>query len=148
MDIDDDRDERDDRDDSDHSSGSDKEGSGSLSCNLTGFLFGNIDSNGRLVDDIFDSETNKQLGSLARLGLDNPLADVMREERADKVSTGSGGDQPRANGTAPEGTASSKNKSDSDSDDDGDYERKSETAIDYSDINELAEDLQSLMVVR
>lgn len=33
---------------------------------LTGFLFGNIDSDGRLVDDIFDSESTKQLGSLAR----------------------------------------------------------------------------------
>lgn len=33
---------------------------------LTGFLFGNIDSNGRLVDDVFDSESTKQLGSLAR----------------------------------------------------------------------------------
>lgn len=34
--------------------------------NLTGFLFGNIDSAGRLVDDIFDSESKKQLSSLAR----------------------------------------------------------------------------------
>lgn len=33
---------------------------------LTGFLFGNIDSDGRLVDDIFDSESTKQLGSLGR----------------------------------------------------------------------------------
>lgn len=33
---------------------------------LTGFLFGNIDSNGRLEDDIFDSESKKQLSSLAR----------------------------------------------------------------------------------
>lgn len=34
--------------------------------NLTGFLFGNIDSAGRLEDDIFDSECKKQLSSLAR----------------------------------------------------------------------------------
>lgn len=34
--------------------------------NLTGFLFGNIDSAGRLEDDIFDSESKKQLSSLAR----------------------------------------------------------------------------------
>lgn len=33
---------------------------------LTGFLFGNIDSDGRLIDDIFDSESKKQLSSLAR----------------------------------------------------------------------------------
>lgn len=34
--------------------------------NLTGFLFGNIDSAGRLEDDIFDNESKKQLSSLAR----------------------------------------------------------------------------------
>lgn len=34
--------------------------------NLTGFLFGNVDSAGRLEDDIFDSESKKQLSSLAR----------------------------------------------------------------------------------
>lgn len=33
---------------------------------LTGFLFGNIDSKGQLEDDIFDSESKKQLASLAR----------------------------------------------------------------------------------
>lgn len=52
MDIDDDRDS----DENETENGVD----------LTGFLFGNIDSNGRLVDDIFDSESTKQLGSLAR----------------------------------------------------------------------------------
>lgn len=54
MDIDDDH-------DSDNEQEDDRSG-----VNLTGFLFGNIDSNGRLVDDIFDTETSKQLGSLAR----------------------------------------------------------------------------------
>lgn len=34
--------------------------------NLTGFLFGNVDSLGRLEDDIFDNESKKQLSSLAR----------------------------------------------------------------------------------
>lgn len=34
--------------------------------NLTGFLFGNIDSEGRLEDDIFDIESKRQLSSLAR----------------------------------------------------------------------------------
>jgi len=33
---------------------------------LTGFLFGNIDSSGRLEDDIFDSESKKHLASLSR----------------------------------------------------------------------------------
>lgn len=35
--------------------------------NLTGFLFGNIDSTGRLEDDIFDNDTKQQLRALARL---------------------------------------------------------------------------------
>lgn len=34
--------------------------------NLTGFLFGNIDSEGRLEDDIFDNESKQQLAALAR----------------------------------------------------------------------------------
>ena len=34
--------------------------------NLTGFLFGNIDSEGRLEDDIFDNESKRQLAALAR----------------------------------------------------------------------------------
>lgn len=33
---------------------------------LTGFLFGNIDSEGRLEDDIFDPESKKHLASLSR----------------------------------------------------------------------------------
>lgn len=57
----------DDRLDSDHDPEDDEEeDDNNGGVNLTGFLFGNIDSDGRLVDDIFDSETNKQLGSLAR----------------------------------------------------------------------------------
>lgn len=35
----------------------------------------------------------------------------------------------------------------SEDDDDDDYDKKSENAVDYSDINELAEDLQTLMAV-
>lgn len=34
--------------------------------NLTGFLFGNIDSTGQLDNDIFDNESKKHLSSLAR----------------------------------------------------------------------------------
>lgn len=51
MDIDSDNDNNDDNDNE---------------TDLTGFLFGNIDSDGRLIDDIFDSESKKQLSSLAR----------------------------------------------------------------------------------
>lgn len=41
-----------------------------VNANLTGFLFGNIDSAGRLEDDIFDSESKKHLSSLARQVVD------------------------------------------------------------------------------
>lgn len=34
--------------------------------NLTGFLFGNIDESGQLENDMFDSESQKQLASLGR----------------------------------------------------------------------------------
>lgn len=33
---------------------------------LTGFLFGNIDSSGRLEDNFLDNEAKNQLSSLAR----------------------------------------------------------------------------------
>lgn len=127
---------------------------------LTGFLFGNIDSKGQLEDDIFDSESKKQLSSLARfvftirmclkpvgierndcvifyrncfrfefrLGLDSLLEELQQEDR-------DGGKSPNDN--------SADDANDKDSDED--YEKKSDTAIDFSEITELAEDLQTTM---
>lgn len=34
--------------------------------NLTGFLFGNIDEAGQLDSDVFDEDTQRQLGSLGK----------------------------------------------------------------------------------
>lgn len=34
--------------------------------NLTGFLFGNIDESGKLENDVFDYDTQKQLSSLEK----------------------------------------------------------------------------------
>lgn len=34
--------------------------------NLTGFLFGNVDEYGKLENDVFDSDTQKQLSSLGK----------------------------------------------------------------------------------
>lgn len=45
---------------------SDNENENENEVNLTGFLFGNIDSTGQLEDDIFDNESKRQLSSLAR----------------------------------------------------------------------------------
>lgn len=85
-----------------------------LGVDLTGFLFGNIDSQGQLEDDIFDSTTKRQLNSLAQFGLGSMIRDVVPigEEKGDD------GDY------------------DSDNSDSG----KAADAIDYSDINELAEE--------
>lgn len=102
-------------DDNDDDSQSSNEGGGrhrSSGINLTGFLFGNIDTEGKLEEDILDDESKRQLSTLARLGLMSMLENVIHED-----------DQG--------------NKDSGDSDDDG---AKSPTAEDYSDINELAED--------
>lgn len=52
--------------DSDTENDNDNENERENEVDLTGFLFGNIDSDGRLVDDIFDSESKRQLSSLGR----------------------------------------------------------------------------------
>lgn len=66
-----------------------------------------------------------------RLGLNNLLREVIHEENTP------------ANGN---GDNSSDAKNDDD-DSDEDYDRKSDNAVDYSDINELAEDIQTAMPV-
>lgn len=102
----------DDNDDDSQSSQEDGGRRGASGINLTGFLFGNIDTEGKLEEDLLDDESKRQLSTLARLGLMSMLENVIRED-----------DQG--------------NKDAGDSDDDG---VKSPTAEDYSDINELAED--------
>lgn len=68
-----------------------------------------------------------------RLGLNNLLREVIDEED---------------NSTNENGDKSSEAKNDDDDDDsDEDYDRKSDNAVDYSDINELAEDIQTSMPV-
>ncbi len=81
--------------------------------NLTGFLFGNIDKEGKLEADILDDESKRQLATLGRLGFMSMLENVIKEDDQNRDSSGG------------------------DSDDEG---AKSPTAEDYSDITELAED--------
>ncbi|GAB0087540.1 Transcription initiation factor TFIID subunit [Sergentomyia squamirostris] len=99
---------------------------------LTGFLFGNIDSSGRLVDDIFDSESKRQLASLARLGLNSLLSEV--------ISLSSDKDSRRSSRDTDSGDDFQRQDSEEDGDEE-DFTTKADNAIDYSDINELAEDL-------
>jgi len=48
--------------------------------NLTGFLFGNIDSNGQLDGDIFDDSAKKCLNSLSSFGLGTIVKEVVEDE--------------------------------------------------------------------
>lgn len=91
---------------------------GTRTTNLTGFLFGNIDSAGNLEDDIFDSETKRQLSSLPRFGLSSLIRDVLPDSQSPCNSNGNSSD-----------------------DDIGtDTDTKADNAVDYSDITELADD--------
>lgn len=97
--------------------------------NITGFLFGNIDDNGQLEDDILDPEAKQHLASLSRLGLSSFINEMMstdcttEEKENNKVADKTGNQNTTANDT------------------DVDYFAKSPTALDFSDINELADDI-------
>ncbi|XP_055499648.1 transcription initiation factor TFIID subunit 1 isoform X1 [Leucoraja erinacea] len=80
---------------------------------LAGFLFGNINEDGQLEDDsVLDKESKKHLDGLGTLGLGTLIKEITaNEEESDEESTNS------------EGWIQSK-----------------DDAIDYSDINEVAED--------
>lgn len=71
------------------------------------------------------------------------MSEVIRDEQDND------NEEPTENGdTDGNSTSPTNNSSRADDDTDDDYDRKSENAVDYSDINELAEDLQTLMAVR
>lgn len=97
--------------------------------NITGFLFGNIDDNGQLEDDILDPEAKQHLASLSRLGLSSFISEMMsndcttEEKENNKVDDKTEGQNTTVNDT------------------DVDYFTKSPTALDFSDINELADDI-------
>lgn len=52
--------------------------------NLTSFLFGNVDESGRLESDILDSESQRHLASLGRLGLGSLLAEMVGNNTNDR----------------------------------------------------------------
>lgn len=90
---------------------------------LTGFLFGNIDSEGRLENDIFDGATKRQLNSLNQLGFGSFIREVVPEGEGEDDEDGDYGEN--------NGSGSPK------------YDQKADEAVDYSDINELAEETNS-----
>ncbi|XP_052759562.1 transcription initiation factor TFIID subunit 1 isoform X2 [Galleria mellonella] len=80
---------------------------------LTGFLFGNIDERGQLEDDgLLDGDSKRMLSSLTRLGLGSMLSEVLETEDAVK------------------------------DDEEKDYTEKSPSAVDFFDIDDVAEDLK------
>ncbi|KAG9477979.1 hypothetical protein GDO78_013134 [Eleutherodactylus coqui] len=83
---------------------------------ITGFLFGNINEDGQLEDDsVLDKESKKHLAGLGALGLGNLITEITSS--ADES-------------TETEGV---------NLDEDG-WVKSTDDAIDYSDINEVAED--------
>lgn len=99
--------------------------------NMTGFLFGNIDENGQLEDDILDPEAKQHLASLSRLGLNSFIREMMPNDSTAEDNDESENKRRQLNETIDEK--------------DMDYIEKSPNALDFSDINELADDLNEDM---
>ncbi|KAK6628726.1 hypothetical protein RUM43_002542 [Polyplax serrata] len=108
---------------------------------LAGFLFGNIDESGQLDTDLFDNDTKKYLGSLTRLGFGSFVDEIIGSERitdnSERKSSLSGSDSDEYNESQ-----NSKPTPDGVTNDDFTCE-KDPTAVDYGDINELADDCQA-----
>uniref|UniRef100_A0A182QS87 Transcription initiation factor TFIID subunit 1 n=1 Tax=Anopheles farauti TaxID=69004 RepID=A0A182QS87_9DIPT len=115
-------------------SNSDNENEGGL--NLAGFLFGNVDENGHLDGDFLDEEAKQQLSSLSRMGLSSFLADVLQDD--------DDGEKPaRSDSDSDDSSSSDDDRRRRRYDDDSDganYKIKADEAVDYSDIQELAEE--------
>ncbi|KAG8039641.1 hypothetical protein G9C98_000370 [Cotesia typhae] len=108
--------------------------------NMTGFLFGNIDENGQLENDILDDDAKQHLASLSRLGLSSLLQEMISaDEIEEKFEVNNeNGQNPVENGFNSAGCSLL-------SDDDTDYDVKSPAALDFSDINELADDINEII---
>ncbi|KFB52614.1 AGAP003882-PA-like protein [Anopheles sinensis] len=120
-------------------SNSDNENEGG-GLNLAGFLFGNVDENGHLDGDFLDEEAKQHLSSLSRMGLSSFLADVLQDDGAEKP--------PSADSDSDDSSSSDddrRRRRYDDNDSDGaNYKIKADCAVDYSDIQELAEELTVL----
>nr|XP_016938070.2 transcription initiation factor TFIID subunit 1 isoform X4 [Drosophila suzukii] len=130
------------------SDNSDDEGSIGNGLDLTGILFGNIDSEGRLLEDDgegrggtgFDAELRENIGSLSKLGLDSMLLEVIDRKEAEPLSEDD--DEEKSEASASGGLSvfdALKAGVKSDEKEDGAV-RAQDDAIDYSDITELSED--------
>ncbi|CAG0880440.1 unnamed protein product [Cyprideis torosa] len=122
--------------DLDDGGGGDCPGTGMGASLLAGFLFGNIDREGRLDEDdaLFDSDTRGRLGSLEKLGglLGNS---VLREMEEEGKTAGKGEGDGGGGDTATHGEVLEV-KTEKDASPEGD----GQGSEDFSEINELAED--------
>ncbi|XP_067663597.1 transcription initiation factor TFIID subunit 1-like isoform X1 [Haliotis asinina] len=87
---------------------------------LTGFLFGNIDEKGELEEDFLDEESKRHIGSLSTLGGIGSMVKELTQDASVATDTAAG-------------TSSDDNGSE-------DYFQKAPNAVDFSDINETADE--------
>ncbi|XP_054711819.1 transcription initiation factor TFIID subunit 1-like [Uloborus diversus] len=99
---------------------SDEEGDNDKVISLTHLLFGNIDDDGQLENDFLDPESIRQLHQLKQLGIGTQLKEI---EDDSLCFDSSPGDSSRGDGN-------------------DECNIKSPSAVDYSDITELAEDTE------
>ncbi|XP_066586394.1 transcription initiation factor TFIID subunit 1 isoform X2 [Prorops nasuta] len=99
--------------------------------NLTGFLFGNIDNNGQLENDILDPEAQQHLASLSQLGFSSLIREMMPNDLSNEDNEIEANNNDKDEGSSTTET------------DDANYMIKSPTAMDFSDITELADDTAS-----
>ncbi|XP_058793259.1 transcription initiation factor TFIID subunit 1-like [Phymastichus coffea] len=101
---------------------------------LAGFMFGNIDENGQLENDILDSDAKQHLSSLNQLGIGSFLMEIMSEETDDKKEKDESETEENSKEPIQNGDVNAEDIKDVD------YLGKDPEALDFSDINELADD--------
>ncbi|XP_034664077.1 transcription initiation factor TFIID subunit 1 isoform X4 [Drosophila subobscura] len=122
-------------------------GGGDFGMDLTGILFGNIDSDGRLLADDergngFDAELRENLGSLSKMGLNSLLNEVIDTKDAEASSDDDEDEKEPTSDSATSGLSvfdALKASVKKEETDDGTVTAQDD-AIDYSDITELSED--------
>ncbi|XP_052869820.1 transcription initiation factor TFIID subunit 1 [Anopheles cruzii] len=107
--------------------------------NLAGFLFGNVDEHGHLDGDFLDEEAKQQLSSLSRMGLSSFLSAMLHDD-------GDAADKPPSDSDSDDSSSSDddrRRRRYDDNDSDGaSYKVKADGAVDYSDIQELADEAE------
>jgi len=101
-----------------------RDADGTAAVSLTGFLFGNIDASGQLVDDdVLDEDSRRHLDGLSALGVVAPLVDELAENDGDDGSQAAS--EPVSTVSAEVETL---------------IDVKADDALDYSDISEMVEE--------